>query len=71
MSSPYHDDPLMLAIATLPAVLPNEGSVRQLGARCRALLERPARRTSLTLEPVTVSAVCAMYAWQIVRVLVR
>jgi hypothetical protein len=61
----------MEALATLPAVLPNEASALRLRAQCRALLERPSRRTSLTLEPVTVGAVCAMYAWQIVRVLAR
>jgi hypothetical protein len=71
VSSAYHDDPLMQAIATLPAVVPNEASARQLGKKCRVLLERPSRRTSRTVEPATVSAVCALYAWQIVRVLVR
>jgi hypothetical protein len=61
----------MKAIATLPAVLPNEASASELRARCRATLERRPRRVSVTLEPATVGAVCAMYAWQIVRVLAR
>ena len=71
MSSPCHDDPLMQALATLPAVLPNEARADELRARCRALLERPPRQMPVTLERATVGGVCAMYAWQIVRIVVR
>ena len=70
MSTPRrHDDPLMESLATLPPVLPSEPHADQLRVRCRALLERPPRQMAVTLEPVTVGAACAMYAWQIVRML--
>ncbi len=71
MSSPCHDDPLMQALATLPPVLPNAAGAEQLRAQCRALLERPQWQMPLTLEPATVGALCALYAWHFVRVVVR
>jgi hypothetical protein len=69
--SPCHDDPLMQALATLPGVRPDETRADQLRARCRALLEGPPRQLPAALEPATIGAVCAMYAWQIVRIVVR
>ena len=69
MSTPRHDDPLMQSLATLPPVLPGETSAEQLRVRCRALLERPPRQNRFVLEPATVAALSAMYAWQIVRML--
>ncbi len=71
MSSPFHDDPLIQSLARLPAVLPNEACARQLRAQCRAMLEHSARQKPVTVEPAVVGAVCAMYAWQIVRIVVR
>jgi hypothetical protein len=41
------------------------------GAKCRALLERPSRPVSIVLEPASIGAVCAVYAWQIVPIVVR
>ena len=69
MSSPCHDDPVLQALATLPPVLPDEARAQQLRARCRGLLERPPRQKPFILEPATVAALSAMYAWQIVRTL--
>ena len=69
-----HDDPVMRALATLPAVLPDADHARQLRARCRAALERPPRQMPATVEPAAVGAVCAVcavYAWQIVRIVIR
>jgi hypothetical protein len=66
-----HDDPLIRAIATLPPVLPDDTASGELRARCRARLERPRRLTSVTtVEPATIGAVCAIYAWQIARLVV-
>jgi hypothetical protein len=70
VSSPYHDDPLFQSLARLPAVLPNEACARQLRAQCRALLEHSPRQKPVTLEPAAVGCVCAMYAWQIVRIVI-
>ena len=67
MSAHSHDDPLMRALATLPAVLPDDAAAVELRNRCRARLERGPRPVLVTLEPATVGAVCAMYAWQLVR----
>ena len=71
MSSPCHDDPWMDALATLPAVLPDEARADRVRVQCRALLERPRRTEPSPLEPTTVATICAMYAWQIVRMVVR
>jgi len=71
VSSLRYDDPLMQALATLPAVLPDETRADQVRVQCRALMERPQRQLPGILEPATVGALCAMYAWQIVRIVVR
>lgn len=71
MSCDHDDDPLIRALATLPAVVPDEAAARRVRARCRALLESPPRQIAVPLEPATVGAVCAVYAWQIVRVVIR
>lgn len=70
MSSPSQVDRVMHALATLPVVPPEEARARRVRARCRALLERPPRRMPATVEP-GVAAVCGVYAWQIVRIVVR
>jgi hypothetical protein len=71
MTPPCPDDPLIRALAALPPVLPDETTAAALRTRCRGRLERPPRQLPLTLEPATVGAVCAMYAWQIVRFALR
>ena len=69
MSAPQHDDPVMQALATLPPVVPDDARADHLRARCRDRLERPPRQKPFILEPATVAALSAMYAWQIVRTL--
>jgi hypothetical protein len=64
-----HEDPLMRALATLPPVLPDDAAALELRDRCRARLERPPSPVLVTLEPASVGAVCAMYAWQLVTLL--
>ena len=72
MSARHHDDPLIQSLAALPAVLPDPLQAKQLRDRCRAALESPAESQVLPFEPATIGAVCALYAWEIVRsVLVR
>ncbi len=71
MRAEYPDDPLMQAVATLPAVRPDEARADRLRVRCRTLLEQPQRQVPASLEPATVGAVCALYAWQIARIVIR
>jgi hypothetical protein len=71
MSPHPDDDPLIRALATLPDLAPDEARAARVRARCRARLERPPRQLSVPLEPATVGAVCAVYAWQIVRAVIR
>ena len=71
MSSPRHEDTLVRALAMLPPVVPNHTRADRLRARCRARLERPAHRMSADLEPKVVGALGALYAWQVVRLVIR
>lgn len=71
MRSPDDNDPLLRALASLPPHLPGDAVDRQVRARCHARLARPPREAPALLEPGAVGAVCAMYAWQIVRVVIR
>jgi hypothetical protein len=71
MSSPRHEDALVQALAMLPPVVPNQTRADRLRARCRARLERPPHRMLADLEPKLVGALGAMYAWQIVKMVVR
>ena len=71
MSSPRHEDALVRALAMLPPVVPNEARADRLRTRCRARLERPPHRLSADLEAKMVGALGAMYAWQIVKMVVR
>ena len=67
----HSEDPLIRALAALPHVHHGDEPARDLRARCRARLERPAQPAMPALEPATVAAVCAIYAWQIARVVIR
>ena len=69
MSPTCDDDPMMQALAALPPVVPDDARADHLRARCRDRLERPPRQKPFILEPATVAALSAMYAWQILRVL--
>ena len=67
----HPEDPLMQALSTLPHVEVNAAHASAVRARCRAVLEHPPQPTNVTLEPATVGALCAMYAWEIVRTVIR
>lgn len=75
MSSPFadddDDDPLIRALASLPVVDQDAASQRQVRARCRALVERAPQQPAVPLEPAAVGTICAMYAWQIARIVIR
>jgi hypothetical protein len=71
MSSPRHEDALVRALAMLPTVVPNETRADRLRTRCRARLERPPHGMSPDLESKVIGALGAMYAWQIVKMVVR
>ena len=69
--SQIHDDPLVRALSGLPQVAPNPARAERIRGLCRARLEEPPKALSVPLEPVTVGAVCAVYAWEIVRTVIR
>ena len=71
MNSQHHDDLLIQNLAALPAVHPDPLHAKQLRDRCRAALDSPAEGPIRPFEPATVGVVCAMYAWEIVRVVIR
>ena len=71
MSSSRHEDALMRALAMLPPVVPNATHADRLRARCRARLERPPHHLSADLESKTVGALSAMYAWQLLQLVIR
>jgi hypothetical protein len=71
MSSPRHEDPFVRALAALPPVPQDEVRADRLRARCRARLERPSYWISVALESTAVGTIGAMYAWQLVKLVVR
>lgn len=72
MNSQHHDDPLIQGLAALPMVHPDPLQAKELRDRCRAALASPAEGPSLPFAPASVTTVCVLYAWEIVRsVLVR
>jgi hypothetical protein len=70
MNPPCHDDPVTQALGALPPVLPSQARADRLRARCRDRLERPPRHMLIVLESAVV-AVCALYAWQILAIVIR
>ena len=67
----HAEDPLIDALAGLPRVNHDDEAARDLRARCRARLERLPQPAMPALEPATVAAVCAIYAWQIARFAIK
>lgn len=68
MSAFTGSDPLIRALAQLPAVQPNAGRAEAVRGRCRAVLEGQSATTPLaSLEPVAVGVACAVYGWQLAR----
>ena len=71
MNHTSHEDTLMRALGNLPPVVADPQRAADLRTRCRARLEKPETLAAATLEPTTVGAVCAMYAIEIVRTVIR
>jgi len=71
MSSPRREEALVRALAMLPPIAPNETHAARLRAQCRARLERPLQGLPADLESKMVGALSAVYAWQIVWMVVR
>ena len=71
MTQPHRDDPVIQALRALPCVEPDVTRADRLRARCRARLEQPPETLNVVLEPASVGTVCAMYAWEIVRTVIR
>ena len=65
------NDRLLTLLAAMPRMQPDEAHVEQVRSRCRTILERRSTATATEMEPITVGAICAMYAWQIVRLVIR
>ena len=70
MSLPRHEDPFVRALAALPPVRQDDARADRLRAQYRARLECPSYRMSVALESATIG-IGAMYAWQIVKLVVR
>jgi hypothetical protein len=71
VSSPYDaDDRLMRALAALPPVRQGDAAHREVRIRCRALVERPRQPETVPLEPAAVGTICALYAWQLARIVI-
>jgi hypothetical protein len=70
MNPTCHDDPLTQALGALPPVVPSEARSDRLRALYRDRLERPPRHTPIVLESAVVT-VCAIYAWQILAIVIR
>jgi hypothetical protein len=67
MNAAHLPDPLMNALATLPAVEPDRTRSEAVRARCRAVLEGQERRdVSRQIEPAAAGIACA-YAWQVAK----
>ena len=67
MSNAYRD-PLLQALAALPAVTPDPTHAERVRARCLAALTASGEPSSV-LEPA-VSAACAAYALQLARIVI-
>jgi hypothetical protein len=67
------DDPLVRALSSLPTVHQDDARAERVRAACRARLKRHASEPAAArlLEPATLATVCALYAWHIVRAVVR
>jgi hypothetical protein len=66
-----HKDPLLEAIGALPAVRPGAEHAERVRGRCHAALDHGVPRLPISLEPVTVGTICALYAWHVVKIATR
>ena len=71
MSQIMQDDTFVQVLRALPRVEVDTAHAARLRERCRRALEHPPQTNASSLEPATVGAVCAIYAWEIVRTVIR
>jgi hypothetical protein len=71
MNAP-HDDPLMQALSALPVIRPDAEHATHVRKQCHTVLEQQAQRDRTGfIESTTVSTACAVYAWYILRAVLR
>ena len=71
MTPVTQNDPLLKAVASLPHVLPDRARAERVLLTCRARIQQPPHQLPHALEPAGVASICIMYAWQIVRLVIR
>ena len=71
MTDERENDLLLHALGTLAPVTPDRQVAEDLRGLCRDALEREPQPLTTGLEPATVTSICALYAWEIVRVVIR
>lgn len=71
MRSDQRDDVLWAAVSTLPTIAVSETQSEQVRSRCRRVLERGQPPATTAAEPITVGTICAIYAWHILRLVIR
>jgi hypothetical protein len=64
------EDHYVSLLATMPRVEANPERIEQVRSRCRTTLERRAAPAP-AVEPMTVGTLCALYIWQILRIVMR
>jgi hypothetical protein len=64
------EDNYVSLLATMPRIEANPVRVEQIRSRCRTMLERRSVPTPM-VEPMAVGALCSLYVWQILRVVMR
>ena len=71
MTPVTRNDPLLNAVASLPHVVPDQARAGRVRLTCRARIQQPPPQLPRALEPAGVASICIMYAWQIVRLVIR
>jgi hypothetical protein len=71
MSSHEQDDVLWKAVSTLPTVAVSQARSEQVRLHCHRVLERGQPPETRAAEPLTVGTICAIYAWHILRLVIR
>ena len=64
-------DALWKAVSTLPVIDGSTSRSERVRLHCRRTLERRLQREPLRVEPITVGTICFVYAWHILRVVIR
>ena len=71
MTPVTQNDPLLNAVTSLPHLVPDQARAERVRLVCRARIQQPPPQLPRALEPAGVASICIMYAWQIVRLVIR